>query len=131
MAYLVEFTPEAMADLEALTPIIQERILRKVRWLSDNFENVSPQALSANLSGLFKLRVGDYRVIYSLTTQAERITIHKLWTINIKKTALNLKLVKSLFGIIHVPLALNSQENLSKLSLIMSLSLILIKPIGC
>jgi mRNA interferase RelE/StbE len=78
MAYLVEFTPEAMADLEALTPTIQERILRKVRWLSDNFENVSPQALSANLSGLFKLRSGDYRVIYSLTTQAERITIHKV-----------------------------------------------------
>mgnify|MGYP006203162249 CR=1 FL=1 len=41
MAYLVEFSCEAIADLEALAPIIQERILRKVRWLSDNFENVS------------------------------------------------------------------------------------------
>jgi len=51
MAYFVEFSREAIADLEALAPIIQERILRKVRWLSDNFENVSPQALSANLSG--------------------------------------------------------------------------------
>jgi mRNA interferase RelE/StbE len=49
MAYLVEFTAEATADLEALPPIIQERIFGKVRWLSDNFENVSPQALSANL----------------------------------------------------------------------------------
>lgn len=78
MAYFVEFTPEAMADLEALAPIIQERILRKVRWLSDNFEDVNPQALSANLSGLFKLRVGDYRVIYSLATQAKRLTIHKV-----------------------------------------------------
>ena len=38
MAYLVEFSCEAIADLEALAPIIQERILRKVRWLSDNFE---------------------------------------------------------------------------------------------
>jgi mRNA-degrading endonuclease RelE of RelBE toxin-antitoxin system len=58
-----KFSREAIADLEALAPIIQERILRKVRWLSDNFENVSLQALSANLSGLFKLRVDDYRVI--------------------------------------------------------------------
>ena len=41
-------------------------------------ENVSPQALSANLSGLFKLRVGDYRVIYSLAPEAKRITIHKV-----------------------------------------------------
>ena len=36
MVYLVEFTAEATADLEALPPIIQERIFRKVRWLSDN-----------------------------------------------------------------------------------------------
>jgi mRNA interferase RelE/StbE len=78
MAYLVEFTAEATADLEALAPIIQERILRKVRWLSDNFDKVIPQALSANLSGLFKFRVGDYRVIYSFAPEAGRITIHKV-----------------------------------------------------
>jgi mRNA interferase RelE/StbE len=78
MAYLVEFTAEATADLEALAPIIQERILQKVRWLSDNFDKVIPQALSANLSGLFKLRVGDYRVIYSFAPEAGRITIHKV-----------------------------------------------------
>jgi mRNA interferase RelE/StbE len=78
MSYLVEFTAEATADLEALAPIIQERILRKVRWLSDNFDKVIPQALSANLSGLFKLRVGDYRVIYSFAPEAGRITIHKV-----------------------------------------------------
>ena len=78
MAYFVEFSREAIADLEALAPIIQERILRKVRWLSDNFENVSLQALSANLSGLFKLRAGDYRVIYSFAPEAKRLTIHKV-----------------------------------------------------
>ena len=55
MTYSVEFTREATVELEALTPTIQERILRKVHWLSDNFENVTPQTLSANLSGLFKL----------------------------------------------------------------------------
>jgi mRNA interferase RelE/StbE len=55
MAYLVEFTAEATADLEALASIIQERILRKVRWLSDNFDKVISQAFSANLSGLFTL----------------------------------------------------------------------------
>jgi len=45
---LVEFTPEAIADLAALPAIIQERIFGKVRQLSDDFENVSPQAFSAN-----------------------------------------------------------------------------------
>lgn len=78
MTYYVEFTPEATLELEALTQTIQERILRKIPWLSDNFEKVIPQALSANLSGLFKLRVGDYRVIYSFATKEQRIPIHKV-----------------------------------------------------
>jgi mRNA interferase RelE/StbE len=78
MSYNVEFTPEGLDSLEELTSTIQERILRKIRWLSENFDDVTPQALSANLSGLFKLRVGDYRVIYSFDAEMEIITIHKV-----------------------------------------------------
>ncbi len=78
MTYSVEFTPDAIVELELLTPSIQERILHKVRWLSDNIESVNHQALSANLSGLFKLRVGDYRVIYSFVNKEQRMTIHKI-----------------------------------------------------
>ncbi|MGB5592986.1 MAG: type II toxin-antitoxin system RelE/ParE family toxin [Crocosphaera sp.] len=33
---------------------------------------------SANLNGLFKLRVGDYRVIYSFIIAEKRIIIHKV-----------------------------------------------------
>ncbi len=43
----------------------------KLQQFSVNFENVSPQALSSNFSGLFKLRVGDYRVIYSFATKEQ------------------------------------------------------------
>ncbi|MDJ0731050.1 MAG: type II toxin-antitoxin system RelE/ParE family toxin [Crocosphaera sp.] len=60
------------------SPAIQERILRKVRWLLDNFENMNHQALSANLRGLFRLKVGDYRVIYSFIVAEKRIIIHKV-----------------------------------------------------
>jgi mRNA interferase RelE/StbE len=65
MSYSVEFTSRAINNLGLLTSAIQQRVLNKIRWLSQNFENISPQSLSADLSGLFKLRVGDYRVIYS------------------------------------------------------------------
>jgi mRNA interferase RelE/StbE len=78
MSYGVEFKSEATIELQALTSMIQERILRKVYWLSENFENVIPQALSADLSGLFKLRIGDYRAIYSFDTEVQLITIHKV-----------------------------------------------------
>ena len=78
MTYSVEFTSEAIVELEKLTPTVQERILRKIKWLSVNFTNVNPQALSSNLSSLFKLRVGNYRIIYSFVTKEQRITIHKI-----------------------------------------------------
>jgi mRNA interferase RelE/StbE len=78
MSYNVEFTPAALDNLEELTSTIQSRILRKIRWLSENFDDVTPQALSADLSGLFKLRIGDYRVIYSFDAEIEMMTIHKV-----------------------------------------------------
>ncbi len=78
MSYRVEFKAKAIAGLESLTSAVQERIFRKIRWLCENFDGISPQALSANLNGLFKLRIGDYRVIYSFDNETECITIHKV-----------------------------------------------------
>ena len=78
MSYGVEFTPAGLDSLEGLTLTIQERILRKIQWLAENFNDVSPQALTADLSGLFKLRIGDYRVIYSFDVEAQIMTIHKV-----------------------------------------------------
>ena len=60
----VEFTDKTVKGLELLTTTVQERIFKKIRQLGDNFDEIQHQALSANLSGLFKLRIGDYRVIY-------------------------------------------------------------------
>lgn len=78
MSYDIEFKAEVIIGLETLTSTIQEHILRKIRWLAENFENVNPQALSADLSSLFKLRVGDYWVIYSFNTETQIMTIHKV-----------------------------------------------------
>jgi mRNA interferase RelE/StbE len=63
MSYLIEYQPEALDDLEKLTQSVRERIVKKIIWLSENFEQINPQSLTADLSGFFKLRVGDYRVI--------------------------------------------------------------------
>lgn len=78
MSYQVEFTPKAIEGLEALTSTIQQRVLDKIRWLADNFENLTPSALTADFSGLFKLKVGNYRVIYSFDVESELITIQKI-----------------------------------------------------
>lgn len=64
MNYLVEYEPEALADLEKLRKSVCQRIVNKINWLAENFDQITPKPLTADLSGFFKLRVGDYRVIY-------------------------------------------------------------------
>ena len=44
--------------------------------MNENFDDIRHQGLSSNLSGLFKLRIGDYRVIYSFDD--DFITIHQV-----------------------------------------------------
>ena len=78
MSYAVEFTPTSIDSLQNAPSTIQERVLRKIRWLSENFDDTKHQSLTANLSDLFKLRVGDYRVIYSFDVEIELVTIHKI-----------------------------------------------------
>ncbi len=75
MDYTVEFEPEAVANLEKQTSIVRERILRKIRWLAENFEQIPSQPLAADLAGFYKLRVGDYRVIYDFSVEETIITI--------------------------------------------------------
>ncbi len=78
MSYSVEYEPEALADLERLTQTIRERVINKITWLAENFDQITPQALTADLSGFFKLRVGDYRVIYEFSREDEIISIDRI-----------------------------------------------------
>lgn len=78
MSYSVEFASEATAALEKLTKTIKRQVSDKIDWLAENFEQITPQPLSSELSGYFKLRAGDYRVIYEFDTQAKVIFIDKI-----------------------------------------------------
>jgi mRNA interferase RelE/StbE len=50
MNYLVEYEPEALADLEKLTKSVCQRIVNKINWLAENFDQITPQPLTADLS---------------------------------------------------------------------------------
>jgi mRNA interferase RelE/StbE len=78
MSYIVIYEPEAFADLEKLSQDVRKRIVSKIDWLAENFEQISPQPLSNNLSGFFKLRVGDYRVIYEFSDAEQIILIERV-----------------------------------------------------
>lgn len=78
MSYIIEYEPEALVDLEKLTQAVRERVVKKINWLAENFAQVNPQSFTADLSGFFKLRVGDYRVIYEFNREEEIIFIDRI-----------------------------------------------------
>lgn len=64
--WILEFTPEAEQDLAKLNRDLRRRINEKLDWLQANFDEITPLALSDKWRGFFKLRVGDWRVIYKI-----------------------------------------------------------------
>ena len=62
----IEWTEAAIGDLEKLDRQVARRILRKLEWFSKNFVRVIPEPLSGAWKGVYKLRVGNWRVIYTL-----------------------------------------------------------------
>ena len=76
MTYLVEFTLQAEKDFSRLDKTITQHIADKIDWLSQNIEFITPTPLKGNFKGKYKLRVGDWRMIYSLDHSSHIITIY-------------------------------------------------------
>lgn len=62
--YNIEWKEHALRDLEKLESSIARRILKKVGELSENLFSKDIKKLKG--SDDFRLRVGDYRVIFSI-----------------------------------------------------------------
>ncbi len=62
----IEWTQGALEDLEKLDTAIARRILRRLTWFSRNFQSIVPEPLSGELKGTFKLRIGDWRAVYTV-----------------------------------------------------------------
>jgi mRNA interferase RelE/StbE len=76
--YKVEFRPRAAQEFDSLDAVMAGRILKKLRWLAENFDSIKPEALVGPFSGLFKLRVGDYRIIYQANRERNVLTVRLL-----------------------------------------------------
>ncbi len=76
MDYTVEIRPEALENLQRLHPAVARRILRKLEWLRSNFEFITPEPLTGEFKGFLKLRVGDYRVLYTCDAIQRLISVH-------------------------------------------------------
>ena len=76
-SYSLHFKPSVEKDLGSLPKPLIARILDRLEQLKSN---PLPHQ-SAKLHGaerLYRLRVGDYRIVYELDTEAMLITIHHI-----------------------------------------------------
>ena len=62
----VEFVKAAEKSLGGIEKHIAQRILKKIRWLAENSEYINHKPLTGQFKGTYKLRVGDYRVLYTI-----------------------------------------------------------------
>jgi mRNA interferase RelE/StbE len=76
--YSIRILDEASRDLLRLDKSVGVRIVERLRWLAENLENVKPEALISDLVGFYKLRVGDYRVIYDVLRDEQTIVIYSV-----------------------------------------------------
>ena len=76
--YRVHLLDAASKDLARLDKPVARRIVERVHWLEENLEDTTLEALTGELDGLFKLRIGDYRVVYELIHDEQLIMIHAI-----------------------------------------------------
>jgi mRNA interferase RelE/StbE len=76
VAYQLEYVPDAVTDLAQLDPPVARRILDKLQWLAANFDVIRHEPLAGEWSGFYKLRVGDYRAIYTANRTQRIVTVH-------------------------------------------------------
>ena len=76
--YHICILEEASRELAHLDKAVGRRIVERIHWLAAKLDEIRPEALAGDLIGLYKLRVGDYRVIYEIAHNEKTIVIHAI-----------------------------------------------------
>ena len=77
-SYSIRILKSAIRELKKLDKSTARRIVTRIDWLSENFPSIKPIALKGELSGLFKIREGDYRIIYQILHKEKVLLIHAI-----------------------------------------------------
>ena len=77
MSYRVEFTPRAAKELAAVPPPFQKRIALRIDALAAEPRPRSAKKLAGS-DDLYRIRVGDYRVIYQVADRVVLVTVIRI-----------------------------------------------------
>lgn len=72
--YSIEWRPSARKELDRLDRPVRARILRKIAALADNPRPHGVVRLTGD-SDLWRIRIGDYRVVYTITDDRLVVTV--------------------------------------------------------
>lgn len=73
--YELAFENNALKNLKRLDKGVASRILKKLQTLAKEVESFPHTAMKGQWKGYFRIRVGNYRVIYDLDHDNQRIII--------------------------------------------------------
>ena len=76
--YRIRILDAATRELARLDKPVGRRVVERVRWLAAKLDDLNPEPLTSDLAGFYKLRVGDYRVLYEILYDEQTIVIHKI-----------------------------------------------------
>ncbi|MCP4104175.1 MAG: type II toxin-antitoxin system RelE/ParE family toxin [Desulfobacteraceae bacterium] len=71
--YIIRILENAVNELESIEESVARRIVRRIIWLSSNLDYIQPKLLKEDL---YKLRAGDYRVVYEILSDKRTIVVH-------------------------------------------------------
>jgi len=80
MTYTVTMTRSATKALEALDKPTRRRVWARIRALADDPRPRGVKALSQPLKGYYRLRVGQYRVVYAVDDREALVRVGRLGT---------------------------------------------------
>lgn len=78
MTYKIEFRPAAHRDLKALPKEILLRVSEKISALAENPRPLGVEKLSGSEDDFYRIRIGDYRVLYTIQDKVLLIIIIKV-----------------------------------------------------
>ena len=73
--YNIRILEEASRELARLDKPVGRRIVERINWLSQKLNDIRPEPLKGDLIGLYKFRIGDYRVIYEIDDNQKVVSI--------------------------------------------------------
>ena len=66
----------AEKDLGRMDREIARLVIKRLRWLAENYGSITPIPLKGEFKEMHKFRVGDYRVLYSVNLDKQIVIVH-------------------------------------------------------